>query len=65
MSTNVRIVLFLCAVAAGLLVTAVLMDLISVSDAQVYGLKIGGVFVVGYLVLLAGSLLLRKDNVST
>jgi hypothetical protein len=57
MTTSVRFFLFFLILAAGLLTMAVLLDLVSLSEAGEYALRIGGVLAVGFLVALAGGLL--------
>ena len=61
MSLGLRIALFILALVAALLVSGILLDIVQISEAKEWGVRIGGVIAVIYLFTLVGSLLFHKN----
>lgn len=62
MTNSLRVTLFMFALVATALVVAVLLDVLEMSEAKEWGLRIGGVVAVSYLLVLVGSLLFTTHN---
>jgi len=61
MSYSIRIALFFLALVAAGFVSALLLNLIELAEAREWGLRVAGVLAVMYLLLLTGSVLLRRS----
>ena len=61
MKIQLKLLMFIVILLAGILATGLLLDVIEISEAQTMGLRMLGVLGVGYLVVLSGYLLFKKE----